>query len=210
MPERVRDAIDLVREEGDAGQWLDLSGWRIHGLLLLLGLLVLAWAVRRLRRFLRARRPATLHPNLRKYAGAGGAAVTDGPDPALVAQRQAEAAKIIATSSTPRITGYVLLRQIEAVYVDGFRRPEEAMEGLKAVAAMKGANAVINVRTSRDAAGRYAAGGDAVLVRPSAEGPPPPLTAPPATAAPPGTLAPESVAPEMPVSPPRNSDWSSS
>ncbi|MCO6436222.1 MAG: hypothetical protein J5J06_03950 [Phycisphaerae bacterium] len=163
MPDKARDAIDLIRQEEDTGQWFDLSGWKLQALLVLLGLCLLLWLFRAVRKCIRGRRPPRLHPNLQKYAGKS---ASDGSaDPELAAKRRSEAARIMATSSTPGIVGYEIVRQIEAVYVDGFRRPEEATEGLKAVAAMKGANALTNVRTSRDAAGKYAAAGDAVLVK---------------------------------------------
>jgi uncharacterized protein YbjQ (UPF0145 family) len=56
------------------------------------------------------------------------------------------------------------VEQVEAVVVDGFRRPEEAIEGLKAAAALKGANAVTHVHTERTSSGRCSARGDAVIV----------------------------------------------
>ena len=74
-------------------------------------------------------------------------------------------ARIVATSSTDGIMGYEIVEQVEAVFVDGFRRPEEALQGLKAVAAMKGANAVTNVRQERAASGDCCVSGDAVIVR---------------------------------------------
>ncbi len=113
------------------------------------------WVVLRLRRFLRARRPAKLNPKLAKY----------GSPEDHAQHRSIEASKIVATSSTDRIVGYHIQQQVEAVYVDGFRRPEEALEGLKASAAMKGANALSNVRTERTSAGKCAAHGDAVIVK---------------------------------------------
>ena len=102
-----------------------------------------------------ARRKPAVHPRLQKYAG---------PDAEFAQKRRQEAAKIIATSSTQNIAGYALVRQVEAVYVDGFRRPEEAIEGLKAVGAMKGANAIINLKHERSAGGKCSACGDAVVV----------------------------------------------
>ncbi len=72
--------------------------------------------------------------------------------------------KIIATSSGGELAGFRVVRQVEAVFVDGFRRPEEAVEGLKAVAAMKGANALLHVRHEPIGSGRYSASGDAVIV----------------------------------------------
>jgi hypothetical protein len=121
----------------------------------LVALLVAFWAARKIRRALRRRRPARLNPRLATYGG-----------PTEVSQvRRAEASKIIATSSTDRIVGYEIIRQVEAVFVEGFRRPEEALEGIKAAAAMKGANALTNVHTEHTAAGRCTARGDAVVVK---------------------------------------------
>ncbi|MCG3137629.1 MAG: hypothetical protein HJJLKODD_01478 [Phycisphaerae bacterium] len=133
---------------------LALSGNDLAYLVLLIAtaVIVVIWQVLRWRE---SRRPPHIHPRLQKYAG---------PDSDLAQQRRTAAEKIIATSSTPTIAGYLILQQIEAVYVEGFRRPEEALEGIKAVAAMKGANAVINLRHERSAAGKCSASGDAVLV----------------------------------------------
>lgn len=118
-------------------------------------LLVAIWMILRVRRFFRRRRPARIHPNLQKYQ----------PAEDLADMRRNEADKIVATSSAGEIVGYRIERQIEAVFVDGFRKPEEAVEGLKAVAAMKGANAVIHVRHTPEGMGRYSASGDAVVVQ---------------------------------------------
>lgn len=156
--DKVTDAVDLLRQEDPAG-WLDLSGWRLPALLAVAALLAIVWVRRKVGRWLRRRR-GVLHPHLQKYAGAAGE-----PNEALTAQRRAAAARVVATSSGAAIAGYDIIEQIEAVFVDGFRRPEEALEGLKAVAAMKGANAVTNVRHERNASGRCSASGDAVMVR---------------------------------------------
>ena len=75
------------------------------------------------------------------------------------------AERIMATSSSGLLAGFEILRQVEAVYVDGFRHPEEALVGLKAAAAMKGANALIHVSHERTTAGRCTARGDAVIVK---------------------------------------------
>jgi hypothetical protein len=72
------------------------------------------------------------------------------------------ASLIKSTSSTGELPGYKVIQGIEALYVEGFRTPGEAMEGLKAAAAEKGANAIINVRHERTV-NRCAAAGDAVL-----------------------------------------------
>ena len=109
---------------------------------------------------IRRRRPPTIHPKLQKYGEGYGE-----PDADLIAKRRCEAARIVATSSTPTIAGYDIVEQVEAVFVDGFRRPEEALEGLKAAAAMKGANAVSNVRQERGPSGKCSASGDGVIVK---------------------------------------------
>ncbi|NOX59786.1 MAG: hypothetical protein GXP29_13155 [Planctomycetes bacterium] len=119
--------------------------------------LALFWASSKIRRWLRRRRPAKIHPKLQKFQPT---------DDDFAAKRRVESEKIVATSSASSLVGYRVVKQIEAVFVDGFRRPEEAVEGLKAVAAMKGANAVIHVRHERIGEGRYAASGDAVVVEP--------------------------------------------
>lgn len=131
------------------------------GLAVLTVLLATRYLWRRIRRFRRARRPAVLHPRLQKY----------GVDPEEAArQRREQAARIIATSSGDRLAGYEIVEQMEAVFVDGFRTPAEAIDGLKAAAAAHDANALINVRQERTAAGRCAASGDAVRVRRIAPG----------------------------------------
>lgn len=75
------------------------------------------------------------------------------------------ARRIIATSSTAAIAGFAIERQIEAVFTDGHATPPEAVEVLKAVAAEKGANALINLEGVRVGTGKCAARGDAVIVR---------------------------------------------
>ncbi len=159
MPDELDQAIELVKQEDPSywGSFFDPSDWRVRLLLGLLVLAVLIWFWRRVDRALRRKRPPILHPKLQPYAGGA-------PDEKLTAQRRAEAARILATSSTPQITGYEIVEQIEAVFVDGFRRPEEALEGLKAAAAMKGANAVANVRQERHVSGKCGASGDAVVI----------------------------------------------
>lgn len=107
-------------------------------------------------RFRRRRRPVQLHPKLAKYG-------IDSEEAAR--RRRALAAQIAATSSGPSLVGYEIVEQIDAVFVEGFRSPAEAIEGLKAEAASRRANAVINVRQERTAAGRCSASGDAVKAR---------------------------------------------
>ncbi|HUW81685.1 MAG TPA: hypothetical protein VMZ31_02670 [Phycisphaerae bacterium] len=142
--------------------WLQWIGdWRIGVLCALVALLVMVRMLRRVGRWWRGRRPARLHPKLQALGE---------PDERLVAERRKQAATILATSSTGSIPGYHIIEQIEAVYVDGFRRPDEAIEGLKATAAMKGANALINVRHEHSTTGRHAGVGDAVIVRKLSDG----------------------------------------
>lgn len=114
-----------------------------------------SWLLLRIRKWLRRRRPPKIHPKLQKYQPT---------DSDFAANRRAESSKIVATSSGSELVGYRVVRQVEAVFVDGFRRPEEAVEGLKAVAGMKGANALLHVRHEPIGSGRYAASGDAVIV----------------------------------------------
>lgn len=156
-----------------APPWIDASIWDkittytqtwYVKLVLALVALWIAWRiVQRVRHALRRRRPVTLHPKLQQY---GGAYQTDEK---LIAQRRTEAARILATSSTEQIAGYDLIEQVETVFVDGFRNSTEALEGLKATAAMKGANAVINTSVTsirdRGILSRCSARGDAVIVR---------------------------------------------
>jgi len=159
MPEEVTDAIDLIRSE-DPSSWFDLGGWKGRVLIVLVVLVVILWVFRRITRFFRRRRGPVIHPKLQKY----GQNQTL-PSVEMTNKRRAEAAKVVATSSMIEIVGYEIVQQVEAIFVDGFRCPEDAFEGLKAMAAMKGANAVINVRHERGTADRCRAQGDAVLVR---------------------------------------------
>lgn len=98
-------------------------------------------------------------------------------------QREVErlASRIIATSSTGAIAGFTIVRQIEAVFTDGQPTPRKAVELLKATAAGKGANAIINLSTARPPSGKCVAHGDAVVVRPIEDGSPvvPPDEEPP-------------------------------
>lgn len=93
-------------------------------------------------------------------------------------QEQAEfeslASRITATSSTDSIAGFVIVRQIEAVFTDGHATPSDAVQALKAVSAEKGANGILNLHTTRPPGGKYMAYGDAVIVRPAGNQPGPP------------------------------------
>lgn len=139
------------------GRWLNLSDaqmwWFRLGLYTLAAAIVLH-VIQRVVRFLRSLRPARLNPKLAKYAG--------DDDPTVQARRQM-ASRIRSTSSTDQIPGYKIIQAVDAMYVDGFRTPADALEGLKAAAAERGANAIINVHVERTAAGRCAARGDAVV-----------------------------------------------
>jgi len=88
--------------------------------------------------------------------------------------RQAEirrlAERVVATSSTDRIAGYEVTRQIEAVFCEAQKSAEAAVELLKAHAARKGGNALLNVRTQQLPSGKWVAAADAVVVRPVPSG----------------------------------------
>jgi len=126
----------------------------LYAVAVLLGLVFLQRLFRKLRR---RRPPAPLHPRLQAYAGRSEADIES---------ERRDAEKIIATSSTGSVAGYEIVQQIEAVFVEGYRTPQEATMALKAAAARKGANALINLSQQRTAAGRSTAQGDAVLIRP--------------------------------------------
>lgn len=95
------------------------------------------------------------------------------------------ASQIVATSSTPAIAGYTIVRQIEAVFTDGHPSPSKAVEFLKATAAEMGANAVVNLSSARPPSGKCLAHGDAVIVRPIEPEPPPATAVPPLPDVPP-------------------------
>lgn len=125
-------------------------------LVALVALLILRGLLRRLGHFVRGSKAPKLHPNLQKYAGR--------TEADFAADRQA-AERIIATSSTGEIAGYELIRQVDAIFVEGLRSQAEAATVLKAVAAQRGANAIINMQQHHSPTGRYMAQGDAVVVR---------------------------------------------
>jgi len=158
MPDVADRTSETAPLSVDLSDYLNLHGWQAKALLWLLLFVAIALILRSMYRRVRRRRAGPIHDKLRRYAGEQDAAE-------LIAKRRAEAARIVATSSTEAIAGYEIVEQIEAVFVDGFRRPEEALEGLKAVAGMKGANALTHVRHERNAAGKCTAQGDAVIVR---------------------------------------------
>lgn len=139
----------------DVGTWLQGNRPLLLGItIVLLVLLLLQRLIGKIRRRGKA---APLHPKLQAYAGR--------TEADLQAEQQ-DAAKIIATSSTGTVAGYKIIQQIEAVFVEGYRTPQEAITSLKASAARSGANAIINLAQQRTAAGRCTAQGDAVRIRP--------------------------------------------
>ena len=75
------------------------------------------------------------------------------------------ALRIEATSSTGRIAGFAIVRQVEAVFTEGRASSAAALELCKAMAAQKGANAIINLQTRQTPTGKWTANGDAVLVK---------------------------------------------
>lgn len=166
-------AQDAAKELGEEVARGILGDWRFWAAVVLVGGLTLLVRSRKIARAIRRRRPPTIHPKLQKY-GAG----YEEPDEKFLAQRRAEAEKIIATSKTASIAGYDIIEQVEAVFVDGFRRPEEALEGLKASAGMKGANALVNVSHERTTAGKCNASGDAIIVHKVIPPAPPPAEDP--------------------------------
>lgn len=90
------------------------------------------------------------------------------------AEEHALAQQIVATSSTSEIRGLEIVRQIEAVFTDGHKSPPQAVEALKAQAARRGGNALINLQSQRLPTGNCVAQADAVVVKP-----PKPSEAPP-------------------------------
>ena len=129
---------------------------------ILIGVAALAvlGVIGRVRRSMRRRRPVRLNPKLAKYGE---------PNQAAVQADMEASRKIIATSSTEAVAGYRIVQQIEAVFIDGCRTPDDAIAALKASAGRRGANALINLRQQRTAAGRCTAQGDAVVVKLAAE-----------------------------------------
>jgi uracil phosphoribosyltransferase len=79
------------------------------------------------------------------------------------------AARIVATSSTSSVAGFTVVRQVEALFTDGHNSTARAVQVLKAIAAEKGANAVLNLSSERLPSGKCAARGDAVIVRPGSD-----------------------------------------
>jgi hypothetical protein len=161
--------------------------WLVLAVVVGLVLLILRGLWRRVARRVRRLRSPRIHPQLQKYS-------IDHAE--LNRKRREQALTIVATSTSSRLAGFRLVRQVEAIFVEGYRMPEEALTALKAAAAERGANGVLNVKTERTAAGRCTASGDAVVIafleqsaktgRRSAASPQSPPPAPPAAPEPPG------------------------
>lgn len=146
----------------DTNEWFSFipeayRRWVWIGLAVLIALLVLQKIRYHVDRWLHRRREPLIHPRLQRYN-------VDHAE--LLAQQREQAKGIVATSTGNRLAGYRIIRQIEAVYQDGHRTPEEAITALKAAAVEHGANALLNVKTERTAAGKCAASADAVQVAP--------------------------------------------
>lgn len=148
----VQDALQTV--EG----YSDIFYYGAIGVALLLFVLFLLRFFRRL--FRKKGGAAQLHPKLQKYAGYSEAEIE---------AERLEAEKIIATSSTTSVAGYLLVRQIEAVFVEGHRSQKEALHAIKAAASRCGGNAIINLSQDRTPAGKCSAQGDAVLLKPKGQ-----------------------------------------
>ncbi len=73
--------------------------------------------------------------------------------------------QIVATSSTARVAGYAIVRQVETVFTEPKPSSLTAVDLLKALAAQKGTNALINLESRQLPSGKWVASGDAVVVR---------------------------------------------
>jgi len=157
-PEQVRHGLDWFR---GLVQKVPTNVW-ILIICVVVGWIVLRRILSVLLRQIRGSRPPRIHPSLQKY----------NVDRVELQRRQRElSAAIVTTSTSSRLAGYRLVRQVEAVFVEGFSTPDDALIALKAAAVERGANAIINVRTEHTAAGRSTASGDAVVVAPLTTGP---------------------------------------
>jgi hypothetical protein len=163
----------LVIAQSDTGTGFDWQSLLIqhklhitYAVAALLALLILRNLARRVWRTIRGSRPPTIHPSLQKYN-------VDHVE--LDRKRREMAVGVVATSTGNRLAGFRIVRQVEAVFVEGFRTPDEALTALKAMAIERGANALLNVRSERTTAGRCSASGDAILATPIAPGPPDPM-----------------------------------
>jgi hypothetical protein len=170
----------------------------LYGLLALIAMVIARRVWQTVASALRRRRPPTIHPSLQKY----------NVDHAEVDRQHREMARrILATSTGARLAGYRVARQVEAVFVEGYRTPDEAITALKATAAERGANAVLNVQTDRTTAGRCSASGDAVVVTGLSPGfsarPKPSSATPPSPGAAPQRPSASQAGPPPPITPPR-------
>lgn len=75
------------------------------------------------------------------------------------------AERVVATSSTSRIAGFSIVRQVETVFSDATPSSVEAVEQAKALAVRKGANALVNLKSEQMPSGKWVASGDGVIVR---------------------------------------------
>lgn len=161
--------IALLLMELEVSRWLEkipsaYRRWLMWGGIALLAALVLRAVGKKLARTIRRMGPPKIHPRLEKY---------NVDHAKLDRERRKLAAGIGATSTGGRLPGFRIVRQVEAVFVEGCRTHEEALIALKAAAAERGANALLNVRTERTAAGKCTASGDAVLAAAIKAKPPP-------------------------------------
>jgi len=149
----MQTKLDELRENipQEYHRWLP---WIMWGGITLLALLVVRNLWQRIARIIRRRRPAKIHPSLQKYS-------VDYDKQTKEQQKQAQA--IVAASTGNRLAGFRIVRQVDAVFVEGYRTPEEAVVALKADAVQRGANAILNVTTERTSAGKCTASGDAVV-----------------------------------------------
>jgi hypothetical protein len=156
----ARSAHSIILQ-ADLEFWIELAVshryWILGGAIALIILYLLLRVWRFIRRQIRRRRPPNIHPSLQKYN-------VDHAE--LDRRRREQALKIVATSTSNRLAGYRIVRQVEAVFVEGYRTPEDALIALKSEAAERGANAILNVSTQRTAAGRCTASGDAIVAAP--------------------------------------------
>ncbi len=146
-----------VNAEGLLNLLVAYRWWILYAVVVLVAIYAVQRAVLGILRAIRRSRPAVIHPRLQKY----------NVDLEELDRRRHELAKgIVATSTGNRLAGFRVVRQVEAVVVEGYRSPEEAIVALKATAVERGANAVLNVHTERTAAGRCTASGDAIIAAP--------------------------------------------
>lgn len=131
--------------------------YALYALAALIVLVILRRILAAVDRAVKRSQPPTIHPKLEKYS----------VDTAELNRKRRElAVGIIATSTHNRLAGFRIVRQVEAVFVEGFKSPEDAIVALKATAVERGANGLVNVQTDRSVAGKCTASADAVVVSP--------------------------------------------